>query len=176
MTQAGRRQAGPGDQGQLAPPYGMQAQHTWGPGEGDSRPLLDESPNGELWQLAVFGDVLLTIAWGTSSRRQIVVDAPAVATLPGNVSIFGLPRDPVVGAQASVTLTRATAARPAELRRLLSTAAPLALPVEAVRFVALAASTVTIRGTAVALAIGQSIPLVSSSVLTVGTGYVEYDP
>jgi hypothetical protein len=153
---------------------GQQNLETWAAGDSGSRPLLELQPNGELWRISVVGDLLVELTWGTSSRRRLVLDAPILADLPGFVSVIATPRTSG-GATGQVTATRSSGAGPQELRRFV--AGPvLALDDQATRFVALAASTVTVRALAVVLAVGDSIPLVSGSVLTAGSGFVEYTP
>ncbi len=153
--------------------YGQQQKEVWAAADQIARPLLDAEPNGELWRLSVIGDVLITVAWGTGARRVLELDAPLVADLPGYVSVIAAPRTSG-GATAQVTLTRSSGAGPQEMRRAILV--PGALHDDATRFVAFVASTVTIRGVGVVLAPGESIPLVSGSVLTAGSGFQEFTP
>jgi hypothetical protein len=153
--------------------FGFQNLETWPAADIVARPLLDLSPNGELWRISVVGDLLVELTWGTSSRRRLVLDAPVLADLPGFVSVTATPRT-AGGATGQVSATRSSGAGPQELRRFVT--GPATLDDQATRFVALAASTVTVRALAVVLAVGDSIPLVSGSVLTAGSGFVEYTP
>ena len=157
-------------------PKGIQQQQTWTAAEADERTVLDVSPAADgFWRCSVEGDVTLVVHWGTAGGdRVLAVDSPFAADLPGYVTIKAKPRVADVAASCRVTLQLSSGVGPA-VARFLQTALA-ALPENAARFVALAASTVTIRGNAVVLALGQSIPLVSGSVLTAGFGFAEFDP
>jgi hypothetical protein len=161
--------------------YGIQTAQVWEIGQSGARSLLDTVPNCWLWRLSVTGDVVITLTWGTRATRTLTLDAPLVADLPGNVAVVVAPRVSPAAAKVTAlcTLTEVRAASSSSVLRRFVPApggAGAALHDDAARFVALAASSVTIRGVAVALVAGQSIPLVSGSTLdAAGTGYLEFE-
>ena len=155
---------------------GEQKKEVWTAPDQGWRPLLELMPNNELWRVSIVGDLDVELSWGTSSRRVLVLAAPVMGDLAGNVSARARPRT-TEGATGEVSATNSSGAGPQELRSIVvRVGADVPLHEFATRFVAFVASTLTIRGTAVTLAATQSIPLVSGSVLTSGSGFQEFTP
>lgn len=156
--------------------HGQQNSITWGVGDTTEQTLVTVEPAAMLWRVSVFGDVLLLVQWGTSGTVSVnQVQAPLVAAFPGRVTVTAVPRDAAAGATAYATLTPASSPgiHPV-FRRVQSVAGPF--PAMAHRVVALTAANVTVAGVAVALAVGESIPLVDNSALVAGTVLVELVP
>lgn len=157
-------------------PVGEQSSQDWRPGETDDRPVLDLPLSMSVWRIGIFGEnVVVRVIYGTKANKQIVgLATPALLTIPGQCSIYAKPLNPEAAASVRVSATPATAG--ASSCRYIAVGPNLALDPDAAFFRALTASTVTIRGTAVALAVLDVVPLVSGSVLTAGSGYVEFNP
>ncbi len=161
--------------GNMGPQYGTQQSATWDVGDGTPRQLCDVTKAAALWRLSVFGAVRVTIAYGTSKNRDIVrLLAPVVITLPGQFTVTAEPTNTGVGATAVVTLTQATAGALSQARKFVA-GGPVALDDGAVRFVALAAASLTISGVVVAVPTLSTVPLVAGSVLTSGSGFMEFE-
>ncbi len=163
----------PGDAG---PQYGTQAFYEWAPGEVDERGILDCRKSGSLWRVSVFGNLLVSINYGTSHNREILeLQAPVVITLPGQVNVRVKPRDDQ-GTTGVVTLTQATAGALSQARKFVDRGgADVTLDGGACRYVALTASTLTISGAAVVVPALATVPLVAGSVLTAGSGFQEFE-
>lgn len=161
--------------------YGQQKPQQWEAGDNKPRSLVDVGPHGEqpkFWRVAVSGENLICrILWGTAEPREIEVNAPFSLDLPGNVTVYGRPATDDAAASAFPSLTLSDGCGPWSARRLFTfVALSIQLPAEAARFVALNACTLTVRGIAVALTAGQSIPLCHPSTLGGGTGFAEFEP
>jgi hypothetical protein len=155
--------------------FGFQTKQVWGSAQTDVRSLWDSVPNptGELWRLSVVGNLRVFLEWGTSAKRTLILDAPIACDLPGNVSVRARPIG-VDGATGLVTVAKSSGAGPQVLRLYTNTIG--AVHDDATSFTALVASTVTVRGNAVVLTPGQTLPLVSGSSLTAGAGILEFIP
>ncbi len=156
--------------------YGTQSSHTWAAGQTDTREICDVTKAPALWRLSVFGNVLVSIGYGTNGNRQILnLQAPCVITLPGQFTARATPRDNA-GTSCVVTLTQATAGALSQARKLADAAGgAVALDEGACRYVALTASTLTISGVAVAVPALAVVPLVSGAVLNTGSGFQEFE-
>lgn len=163
-------------QGQMGPDYGTQQFAKWASGDVKPRQVLDTLKAGALWRISLFGNVYASILYGTSHSRAIEsLQAPLVITVPGQVLVTAWPRD-TNGAECVVTLTQATAGALSQARKFVDDAGgAIALDAGAVRFFALEASSLTISGQVVAVPACQSVPLVSGSVLTTGSGFQEFE-
>lgn len=158
--------------------YGTQSRGVWRTGDANRKQLIDGLLAVSLWRISVEGPVLLDIEYGTSARRKIVdIEAPMVLTVPGIVQVYARPNNPGhEGIECRVTLTPATAGSVSQCRKIAdATVAPVDLDAGAVRFVALAASTVVISGTAVAVPALSTVPLIDGSQLTSGRGFQEFE-
>jgi hypothetical protein len=116
--------------------YGGQfAPSPWAVGENDVRPLVDVGCAPSLWRVSVFGDLLVTVEYGTSRIRRLEgLSTPLVGHFPGSLRLSAIPRNadhqaPVTGL---VNLTLVTAAGANRLMRLVSGAQPIPEGVAAV--------------------------------------------
>lgn len=160
----------------MGPDYGIQVWKKWEPG--DVRPcgVIDVRRADALWRVSAFGNVLLTIGYGTKRKRAITdLQAPLVIAVPGQVIVTATPRD-ANGTTCVVTLTQATDGSLSNARKFTSRGgADVALDEGAVRFFALTASTLTISGAAVVVPALDFVPLVAGAVLTSGSGFQEFE-
>jgi hypothetical protein len=166
-----------GDGGSMGPQYGTQQFAKWDAGDVGPRDLVDALKTGSLWRISVFGNVYVSIYYGTSHNRAIEqLQAPVVLTLPGQVVVKAWPRDNE-GAECVVTLTQATAGGLSHARKYVDAGAGPAVDLDAgaCRFVALEASTLTISGQAVTVPALSTVPLVSGSSLDTGSGFQEFE-
>jgi hypothetical protein len=167
-----------GDQGSIGYKYGLQSSEVWLPGESDNRPICDQLLAAHMWRVSVFCSryIAINIVFG-SSRAQEFRDlrGPLVFYAPGQVTVYAQPYlvELNQGGYAHVTATAVNSAQASQARRVWGTPGPL--PDYAARFYALAASHVSIDGTSVALAIGQTLPLVAGAALIDGLGYLEFE-
>lgn len=163
--------------GNMGPQYGIQASKTWAPNDGKRKQLCDAVRPDALWRLSVFGAVYVSILYGSSKAREIaLLQAPVVITIPGQFEAYAEPIDVAAGAMALVALTQATAGALSQARKFVSrVGADVTLDVGAVRFFALAASTLTISGLVVNVPALQAVPIVVGSVLTNGSGFQEFE-
>lgn len=155
--------------------HGSQCTAAWVAGEGDSRPLLDVVRAEHLWRISVVGDVDCDISYGTGGTTTLRgIAAPIVASFPGAVSVRATPRDSSTATSAIICCSPNDSGGGGQLRRLLD--APGPIDVQANEFTALVASTVDVRGTVSAVAPGETIPVLSGSVLTAGAGIENLAP
>ena len=161
---------------QMGPQYGIQSFFQWAAGETDERPVLDSLKTGALWRLSIFGNVTVTLDYGTGHNRSIAgLQAPVVITVPGMLNARVKPRDSE-GTTCVVTLTQATAGAISNARKFVSRGgANVDLDEGACRYFALTASTLTISGAAVVVPALSLVPLVAGSVLTAGSGFQEFE-
>jgi hypothetical protein len=161
--------------GNTGPIYGTQSSHVWAAGQVDPRQVIDSLKSHSLWRFSVFGNVALQILYGTQATQQINALAPCVFFLPGQVVVLATPRN-AEGTTCHVTLTPVWGQNRSHCRALLdATGGALAFSPDAVRFVALVASTLTVAGIAVAVPALAECPLVTGSVLNTGTGFQEFE-
>lgn len=154
--------------------YGTQQRAIWAPGDTKARQVCDVIKATALWRFSAFGNVTITIDYGTRDNRKILeLQAPVVITLPGQFTATATPLD-AEGAECRVTLTQATAGARSQARRLAT--GPETLSPDAVDFFALDACTLTISGVAVAVPALAIVPLVAGSVLNTGNGFQEFEP
>lgn len=160
------------------PVYGTQQRAVWSAGDVGSRQVCDTSQKAAmLWRFSCFGHVDVVIDYGTLGTRKILtIRAPVVLTIPGQFTATATPIDGN-GAVADITLTQATGGARSIARQFKSAGAgpPIALSDDAVDFVALVASTLTISGVAVAVPALASVPLVVGSTLNTGSGFQEFE-
>lgn len=167
-----------GDQGSIGYKYGLQSSETWAPGEVDSRQICDQRLAEHMWRVSVFCSryIKIHLVFG-SSRAQEIRDlrGPLVFYTAGQIAVYAEPYlvELNQGGYAFVTATAVNSAQQSQARRVWGTIGPF--PDSAARFFALAASHVSIDGTSVALAIGQSLPLVAGAALIDGLGYLEFE-
>ena len=170
------------------PFYGEQSIAKWAPPlpghalDAKEKQIIDTGqPTPYLWRVSIFGEgILLRIVYGSRATlaRLDAVRTPFVGTFPGKVTIYARPLNPEVPAAvtATPTLTMASAGR-SEMRALIdATGGAVAFHADAVRFIALQASTATIAGVAVAVAALATVPLVAGSTLLTGVGFQEFEP
>lgn len=164
--------------------HGLQASETWGVGEHDGRDICDQRLAHGMWRLSVFGSehILLDVQFGTSKSRQFRnLRAPLVLYVPGQLTVSARPSPTdsgfYPGSEVMCTCTPVSSGHGCDARFLRTT--PGALPIDAARFRALAASVVRITdvGTIVdvPLAVGAVLPLIAGSSLISGAGYVEFE-
>lgn len=141
--------------------------------------VLQAPANEHFWHIEVYGDVDLLVTWGRKGLRRVLCDAPLIGDFPGNVEVYATPRG-VEQAPTLVTtmITQATAVGPQEFRRFVTAAvAPVAFEDEATGFQSLdIASVLNVRGQLVGLTQGQRVGVIVGSILTVGSGFVEFTP
>ena len=168
----------PGAVGNSGVIYGTQQKAVWVAGHRlDERQIIDLRKCDALWRISVFGRVLLRLNYGTQATRQLAnLRAPLVITVPGQVTVTAQPLDDL-GTICTVTATQASAGARSICRQLVGTTAPtnLDLHEDAVAFFALTASSLIISGSVVAVPALAVVPLVAGSVLTDGSGFVEYE-
>lgn len=162
--------------GNTGPVYGTQSRHVWVAGQTDERGVIDVVKAVALWRISVFGSVLVRVTYGTQATREFAeLQAPVVMTVPGQVVVSVRPRDDE-GAICTVTLTQATDGGPSHARKFADAGGVgVDLDNDAVRFVALTASTLTISGAAVVVPALSSVPLVAGSSLDTGSGFQEFE-
>lgn len=154
--------------------YGTQQSAKWAVGDTRAKQVCDSLKATALWRLSVFGNVLVTIQYGTRSNREFVrLMAPVVITLPGQFTAYAEPLDDQ-GASCTVTLTQATAGARSQARKLVT--GPATFDQDAVDYFALSASNLVISGVAVAVPALAIVPLVSGSSLVNGSGFQEFEP
>jgi len=150
--------------------YGTQnGQQTFAANEGGSRPLLESQHRAEyLWWVTASGDnVQFELLWGTASNLRVAnLRSPLAVALSGNISLQCSQVDVTQAAIAQATMTIAGSRGTTEARQVVTALGAL-LPFTR-RVTALAASTVTVAGTAVALAAGASLDVANPAALTVG--------
>lgn len=159
--------------------YGLQSTEAWAAGEVDERPVIDTVPHPDAgaWRVSIVGDVTLRVEWGSGPNKTIAdMDSPAAMILPGQCTVYAKPRTGA-GARVRVTLAPSWSGLQHDFRRLVdATAGAIAIDPEFGFYQALTASTVSVRGTAVAVPALAILPLVSGSTLTAGVGYLEFIP
>lgn len=162
--------------GNMGADYGIQVFGIWAPGDVVPKDLIDVTRADALWRISAFGNVTLTLGYGTTRKRSIVaMQAPLVMTVPGQLTLIATPRDDL-GTSCTVTLTEATAGAVSNARKFVARGATnVALDDGAVRYFALTASTLTISGAAVVVPALSFVPLVAGSVLTSGSGFQEFE-
>lgn len=172
------------------PFYGEQRTAKWAPPaagyalDAKEKEIVDMAePTPYLWRVSAFGaGVYLRIVYGTRATLATLdfVRTPFVGNFPGRVTIYARPIDPTLESGAvtcTPTVTQASAGR-SELRALIdASGGNVAFHPDAVRFVALLASTATIAGvTPVAIAALSTVPLVAGATLLTGVGFQEFEP
>jgi len=162
--------------GNMGADYGIQVFAKWDAGDIKARDVIDVRRADALWRLSAFGNVLLTVAYGTKKKRAITdLQAPLVITVPGQFILTATPRDDQ-GTTCVVALTQATAGAISMARKFVARGgADVALDDGALRYFALTASTLTISGAAVVVPALGLVPLVAGSVLTSGSGFQEFE-
>jgi len=158
---------------------GLQASEVWLAGESDERQLLDAvlCPAGE-WRVSVVGDVTLAAYWGSKGNKRIVsMDAPMMASFPGQVTITAKPRTGA-GATAIATISPACTGYRTDFRRFVVHPGGAPIPLEPIWafYQALTASVLTVRGTAVNVPALARFPLITGTSLDSGAGYLEFTP
>lgn len=159
------------------PSYGIQSRREWAAGEVDERDVVDTIKGASLWRFSAFGNVTISIIYGTETSRQFLsLQAPVVMTIPGQFSARAKPRGEE-GASCTIALTQATAGARAHARKLIvgPGGGGLAFDDDAVTYTALTASTLTISGVATAVPALSTVPLVTGSVLITGSGFQEFE-
>lgn len=166
--------SGPNDSGPL---YGTQSKAVWAAGDTSEKQVCDTIKGNHLWRFSAFGNVTLSIVYGTLMTRQIVdLQAPMVLEIPGQFTATAKPRTEE-GATCRITLTKATGGVKSAARRFVTAAGgAVLLSDDAVDFFALIASTLTISGQAVVVPALQIVPLVAGSSLDTGAGFQEFVP
>jgi hypothetical protein len=157
----------------------LQASEEWLAGQTDQRQLVDAVLNDAgAWRVSIVGDVVISATWGSKGTRKLVqMDAPLIASFPGQVTITAVPRTSA-GARAVATLAPSWTGYLTDFRRLLVHPGGAAIPFEPdwSHYHALTASVVNVRATAVAVPALSRIPLISGSELVSGAGYLEFTP
>lgn len=118
------------------------------------------------------------IIYGTSSSFRISnLRLPLVAYVPGACQLYLAPDVSPVVADINVRVSATLITNGLQVLRTFhdSAAAAVLLPPSAMRYTALTASTVTIEGIAVAVAVGTDILLTAPSTLTAGAGIAEHE-
>ncbi len=165
-----------GDQGSIGYKHGLQSSEVWLPGAVDSRQICDQLLALHMWRVSVIcsANMRIDISYGSSRTVRITgLRGPIVFYAPGQCAVYAAPLAAELGGYAYVTATPVNSAQRCEARLPWSTVG--AFPDNAARFFALAASHITIDGTSVALAIGQSVPLVAGAAFVDGFGYLEFE-
>lgn len=163
---------------------GFQASVSFPPGIPQEAQAVDimAPENMGLWRVSAISlapvAMRARLIYGTSSSFQISnLRLPLVAYVPGACQLYLAPDvSPVVaGIEVRVSATLITNG-PQVLRTFHDSAAgAVLLPPSAIRYTALTASTVTIEGIAVAVAVGTDIILTAPSTLTAGAGIAEHE-
>lgn len=173
----------PGDEpafGGVGKVHGIQSICTWDPGDTRPQSPIEEVLAQNLWRVTCFGPENMTadLLYGTKANLRVSgIALPFRASVPGQVQIICKPVSVSdVKLEVRASATPATSGGLIELCSLVTRGgADVPLNPDAFRFTALVASTLTIRGVAVAVPALQSVRLVAGSVLTTGTGYQEFD-
>jgi len=171
----------PPHQGSVGYVHGLQSSERWTNGESDSRQICDQLLPVHLWRVSVIASqwMRLDLVYGTSRGVRLTgLFAPLVFYVPGQVALYAAPianGGVFTDGFAYCTATPVNSAGAPQIRKLISGAQ--AIPDHAVRFYALDNCTVQLGsgGPAVALTLGQSVPLIAGSSLTAGDGYLEFE-
>lgn len=172
------RKLTPGDQRGLVFPrgtspidgYGTQnGVQTFAAGDAEPRAMAESQHRSEyLWGITAVGDnVAFDLNWGTKATHRLAdLRSPLAVAIPGNFALNCRQVNPALGATALCTLTAVGSRGVTQCRQVVSVLG--ALSPFAVRATALSGATVTIAGTAVALAAGASVDVVNPASLTAG--------
>ena len=182
----------PPSPGTRATPIGLQRTAKWRAGDGGHEKQLIDCAQASpfLYRISVFGPVYVRITYGTLSNRhlgtspqplspgtQLLLRTPLIATLPGQIGVYATPIDDGVDTIATCTVAHASGGALSQIRSVInSTGGAVAFEPDAVRYVALQASTLLISAIAVAVPALSSVPLVLGSSLQTGIGYQEFEP
>lgn len=163
------------------PKFGQQARWVWGVGEFEPvQQLAGADRANSMWRVTVRGhQIKMNLVYGTSANRNLMgLLAPLILYIPGAFDLYAQPEG-VQGktAEAIVTVTQVSNAGVACARRIVSGGPGLVLHEDAIRYVALADSVVSIHGGTVVVPVPalSSVALVAGSTLTSGTGYEEFE-
>lgn len=163
MTQAVQPYAMPPVPNQF---YGTQQRVQLNPGGDRQAQLLEAGPNSLLWRVsaaATNGQFRLT--WGTSANNTLTgLLSPLVVSLPGAFNLQIVAVDPDVVCHGMAALSVSSGGLPV----CRSLAGVGVLSPYAARVQALAATTVSVGGTAVVLAAGDRLDVGAPAVVTVG--------
>lgn len=165
-------------QGDGGTPYGFQGGRTIEQGDTKAQVAIDVQQAESLWRFSITGgDLLVDVTFGTLATRSIRnLRAPVVMTVPGKLTVEVRSNDTNAAQPYKATLTAATAGA-SQARRPVDAGGGPAVPldVDAARFTALAACTLTVGGLAVTLAASEVVPLIAPSVLLTGRGFEEFE-
>ncbi len=153
-------------------PYGIQSARTWTVEDIEEKAVIDALRPEYLWRASAFGEnLLLTLTYGSMASLKLPnIRLPFEGFIPGQVGLMARKLVSTEPASCRVTFTAATGGV-ATVRMLVSVGPLLS---NAKTYTALTASTLTVAGIAgVAVAPGQSLPLVAPSAVTAGTGILE---
>lgn len=153
--------------------YGTQSRRTWDAADTGEKNLIDAMRPEFMWRASVQGENLeLVLTYGTKATIKLDnIRLPFVAFIPGQIGLTARKLDGASPASASVTLTAATGG----VGVIRTFQAVAAVPGSGRLYTALTASTLTIAGVAgIAVAVGDSIPIVEPSAVTAGSGIVEH--
>lgn len=160
--------------------HGIQLFPKWAPGETQKKGLVDDLRATHLWRLVIFGGsaMRVDIKYGTQKTITLIgLSLPLRASFPGQLTVEAYPFAAQETEQSvRASLTPATAGGLIEMRRPVDAGAgAVAFDDQAMRYFALTASVVDVRGTPVAVPVLGTLPLVSGSSLTSGSGFEELD-
>lgn len=163
---------------------GFQASVSFPPGIPQETQAVDlmAPENMGLWRVSAVSVAPVAmrarLIYGTSSSFQISnLRLPLVAYVPGSCQLYLTPDVSPVVADINVRVSATLITNGVQILRTFhdSGAGAVLLPPSGVRYTALTASTVTIEGIAVAVAVGADIILTAPSTLTAGAGLVEHE-
>lgn len=162
----------PGTQPYAMPPrpaahYGTQREVSYRAGEAKAAQLAECGPTSLLWRVCASGvNCRFALRWGSYAQRELTdLVSPLAITVGGSFNLSAIPIDPDAAMEAASNVSVSSGG--VAIARTLETTTAV-LPPTAYRVTALAASTVSVNGTAVVLGVGATLDVVYPSSLTVG--------
>lgn len=158
--------------------HGIQSKRTWKPGDNKRQIALDARRASNLWRVTALGPegLAVDLKYGPQCTVTLVgLALPLRVSAPGQFQLIAYPTaDHDTELVLNVTMTPATSGGLIEAARLKTVAG--AFDDNALRFTALTASTVLIRGIGpIAVGVLESVRLLAGSSLVTGSGYEEFD-
>lgn len=158
--------------------HGIQSKRSWKPGDNHKQTAIDARRASNLWRVTAFGPEVLAVDLKFGPQCTITLTGlalPLRVSAPGQFQLIAYPTaDHDDELELNVTMTPATSGGLIEARRIKTVAG--AFDINAVRYTALTASTVSIRGIGpLAVGVLESVALLAGSSLVTGSGYEEFD-
>lgn len=147
--------------------YGTQRRVVQAAGQAKPAQLLEAGPTQLLWRVTAYAtNATFALEWGTYANHRLEgLLSPLAISIPGRFSLLAVPVDDelAVSAQANLSVSSGGLSVARGLQTTLGALSPYVGKV-----VALAASTVSVGGSAVVLTPGQTLDVAAPAVLTAG--------